>query len=42
MQENSKNYKFCINLALENAKKFSSEDSTSFVNGVLDTIYKEL
>ena len=27
---------------LENAKKFSSEDSISFVNGVLDSIYKEL
>ena len=30
------------NKAIENAKKFSSEDSTSFVNGVLDSIYKEL
>ena len=31
-----------ISSAIENAKKFSSEDSTSFVNGVLDSIYKEL
>tara|TARA_Y100000768_G_scaffold382718_1_gene363584 strand:- start:1472 stop:1891 length:420 start_codon:yes stop_codon:yes gene_type:complete len=35
-------HKVTISSALENAKKFSSEDSTSFVNGVLDTIYKEL
>ena len=35
-------HKVTISSALENAKKFSSEDSTSFVNGVLDSIYKEL
>ena len=35
-------YKITISSAIENAKKFSSEDSTSFVNGVLDSIYKEL
>ena len=35
-------YKITISSALENAKKFSSEDSISFVNGVLDSIYKEL
>ena len=35
-------HKVTISSALENAKKFSSEDSTSFVNGVLDTIYKDL
>ena len=35
-------HKVTISSALENAKKFSSEDSTSFVNGVLDTIHKEL
>ena len=29
-------------LEIENAKKFSSEDSTAFVNGVLDSIYKTL
>jgi N utilization substance protein B len=34
--------KVTISSAIENAKKFSSEDSTSFVNGVLDSIYKEL
>ena len=35
-------YKVTISTAIENAKRFSSEDSTSFVNGVLDSIYKEL
>jgi len=35
-------HKITISSAIENAKKFSSEDSTSFVNGVLDSIYKEL
>ena len=35
-------HKVTISSALENAKKFSSEDSTSFVNGILDTIYKDL
>ena len=33
-------HKVTISSAIENAKKFSSEDSTSFVNGVLDSIYK--
>ena len=35
-------HKVTISSAIENAKKFSSDDSTSFVNGVLDSIYKEL
>ena len=35
-------HKVTISSAIENAKKFRSEDSTSFVNGVLDSIYKEL
>jgi len=35
-------HKVTISSAIENAKKFSSEDSTSFVNGILDSIYKEL
>jgi len=35
-------HKVTISSAIENAKKFSSENSTSFVNGVLDSIYKEL
>ena len=35
-------HKVTISSAIENAKKFSSEDSSSFVNGVLDSIYKEL
>ena len=35
-------HKVTISSAIENAKKFSSEDSTSFVNGVLDSIYQEL
>ena len=35
-------HKVTISSALENAKKFSSDDSISFVNGVLDSIYKEL
>ena len=35
-------HKVTISSAIENAKKFSSEDSTSFVNGVLDSFYKEL
>ena len=35
-------HKITISSAIENAKKFSSEDSTSFVNGVLDSIYREL
>ena len=35
-------YKVTISSAIENAKKFSSEDSTAFVNGVLDSIHKTL
>lgn len=35
-------YRVTISSAIENAKKFSSEDSTAFVNGVLDSIYKAL
>ena len=34
-------HKVTISSAIENAKKFSSEDSTSFVNGDLDSINKE-
>ena len=30
-------YQVTISSAIENAKKFSSEDSTAFVNGILDT-----
>ena len=33
-------YQVTISSAIENAKKFSSEDSTAFVNGILDTIHK--
>ena len=32
-------HKVTISSAIENAKKFSSEDSTSFVNGVLCLLY---
>ena len=35
-------YQVTISSAIENAKKFSSEDSTAFVNGILDTIHKTL
>ncbi len=35
-------HKVTISSAIENAKKFSSEDSTAFVNGVLDSIHKTL
>ena len=35
-------HKVTISSAIENAKKFSSEDSTAFVNGVLDSIHKKL
>ena len=35
-------YRVTISSAIENAKKFSSEGSTAFVNGVLDSIYKTL
>ena len=35
-------YQVTISSAIENAKKFSSEDSTAFVNGILDSIYKTL
>ena len=33
-------HKVTISSAIENAKKFRSEDSTSFVNGVLDSIIR--
>lgn len=33
--------KVAINEAIEIAKKYGSEDSGQFVNGILDTIYKE-
>ena len=35
-------YQVTISSAIENAKKFSSEDSTAFVNGILDTIHLSL
>ena len=35
-------YQVTISSAIENAKKFSSEDSTAFVNGILDSIHKTL
>ena len=35
-------YQVTIRSAIENAKKFSSEDSTAFVNGILDSIHKTL
>lgn len=34
--------KVTLNEAIEIAKKFGSEESSSFVNGVLDTIAKEI
>ena len=33
--------KVTINEAIEIAKKYGSEDSGQFVNGILDSIYKE-
>ena len=42
MKEYDISYKVTISSAIENAKKFSSEDSTAFVNGVLDSVYKKL
>ena len=34
--------KVAINEAIEVAKKFSTQDSSRFINGILDRIYKEL
>lgn len=34
--------KVVINEALEVAKKFSTEESSSFINGILDRVHKEL
>lgn len=34
--------KVVLNEAVEMAKKFSSEDSSAFVNGVLDSVHKSL
>ncbi len=34
-------YKVTLNEAIEMAKKFGSEDSGSFINGVLDRIAKQ-
>ena len=42
MQDYDISHKVTISSAIENAKKFSSEDSTAFVNGVLDSVYKTL
>ena len=33
--------KVCINESIEMAKKFSSSDAKRFVNGILDSVYKE-
>ena len=35
-------YKVILNEAVELAKKFSSEESGGFVNGILDTVHKSL
>ena len=35
-------YKVVLNEAVELAKKFSSEESGAFVNGILDAVYKSL
>jgi N utilization substance protein B len=42
MKDYNISHKVTISSAIENAKKFSSEDSTAFVNGVLDSVYKKL
>ena len=42
MQHYEISHKVTISSAIENAKKFSSEDSTGFVNGILDSVYKKL
>ena len=42
MQDYDISHKVTISSAIENAKKFSSEDSTAFVNGVVDSVYKTL
>jgi N utilization substance protein B len=42
MQDYDISHKVTISSAIENAKKFSSEDSTAFVNGILDSIHKKL
>ncbi|MDG2287377.1 MAG: transcription antitermination factor NusB [Candidatus Marinimicrobia bacterium] len=42
MKDYNISHKITISSAIENAKKFSSEDSTAFVNGVLDSVYKTL
>tara|TARA_B100000965_G_scaffold98784_1_gene80822 strand:- start:1767 stop:2183 length:417 start_codon:yes stop_codon:yes gene_type:complete len=42
MQDYDISHKVTISSAIENAKKFSSEDSTAFVNGILDSIHKTL
>lgn len=33
--------KVCINESIEMAKKYSSSDAKRFVNGILDSVYKE-
>jgi len=42
MKDYNISHKVTISSAIENAKKFSSEDSTAFVNAVLDSVYKKL
>ena len=42
MQDYDISHKVTISSAIENAKKFSSEDSIAFVNGILDSIHKTL
>jgi len=34
-------YKVCINESIEMTKKYSSADAKRFVNGILDSVYKE-
>ncbi|MEK9746116.1 MAG: transcription antitermination factor NusB [Pelagibacteraceae bacterium] len=34
-------HKITISTAIENAKKFSSDESIAFVNGILDSIFKK-
>jgi transcription antitermination protein NusB len=42
LRENETPPKVVLNEAVELAKKFSSEESSGFVNGVLDAIHKDL
>lgn len=42
LREGETPYKVVLNEAVELAKKFSSEESGAFVNGILDTVHKSL